>query len=133
MNLVRRFTYSTALITLFLLFSPVLPVFSAEKETVEPPLKSSSGTFTKLDGEILEVEELKEPRGSAIFTIKDMASGKTLRLFADPHRSLIQIGGAPKPPADVLGGSKVRIIYRKSPGRDIPEIVFAKVASSYYS
>ena len=87
----------------------------------------------RLNGEIMEVEELKEPKGSAIYTVKDLASGKMLKLFADPYRSLIQMGGAQKSAADVMGGSKVTIIYRKSPDRDIPEIVFAKVTSSYYS
>lgn len=88
--------------------------------------------FETVEAEIMEVEELKEPAGSAIFTVKDLASGKTLRFFADPYLSLIQSGGKTISAGDVLGGSKAAIIYRQSPERDTPEIIFAKINSSYY-
>ena len=88
--------------------------------------------FETVQAEIMEVEELKEPPRSAIFMVKDLVSGKTLRFFADPYLSLIQSGGETIQAIDVLGGSKATIIYRKSEKRDIPEIVFAKISGSYY-
>lgn len=99
--------------------------FSAlAQENQNPPL-------LKLKGEVLEVEELKEPLGSAIYTIKDLSSGVTIKMLADKYRSLVKIGDAAKPAGDVLGGSKVTIIYQKSPNQELPEIVFAKVTNSY--
>ena len=85
----------------------------------------------QLKGEVLEVEELKEPLGSAIYTIKDISSGATVKLLADRYRSLIKIGGETKSAGDVLGGSKVTIIYQISSNQTMPEIVFAKVTNSY--
>ena len=97
------------------------------------PAEQPKGLFVRLDAEIMEVEELNEPRGSAIYTVKDLSSGKTLRLFVDPYRSLIQIGGKPKSAGDALGGSKATIIYQKLLDKDMPEVIFAQVTSSYYS
>lgn len=96
---------------------------------------SQSGTptdFKTIEAEILEVEELKEPLGSAIYTAKDLVSGQTMRFFVDPYLSLIQSAGQAVSAGDVLGGSKATIIYRQSQKRDIPEIVFALVSGSYY-
>lgn len=129
MKLLKRIQCCSVMAILFLIFMLNLPVGFAEKETT----KTTTSTFSKLVGEIMEVEELKEPKGGAIYTVKDLSSGSTLKLFADPYRSLIQMGGEKKQAGDVLGGSKVTIIYRKSNDRDIPEIIFAKVTSSYYS
>ncbi len=125
-NQIRCFSI---VVILFLVSGFHFPAAFAENETAKPKV----GTLTKLECEVMEVEELKEPKGGAVYTVKDLSSGSTLRLFADPYRSLIQIGGIKKQAGDVLGGSKVTIIYQKSPDRDIPEIVFAKVTSSYYS
>jgi len=125
----KRIQYFSVAAILFFTFISNLPIVFAEKEGV----KSAVGTFTKLEGEIMEVEELNKPKGSAIYTVKDLSSGSTLKLFVDPYRSLIQMGGTRKQAGDVLGGTKVTIIYRKSPDREIPEIIFAKVTSSYYS
>ena len=99
----------------------------------EAPTQDFSQTLMKLDGEIVEVEELREPEGSAIYTVKDLATGKTLRLFAHSYRTLVRMGTTLKTVGDVLGGSKVTIIYRNFPGEDVPEIIFVKVTSSYYS
>jgi hypothetical protein len=88
--------------------------------------------FKTIEAEILEVEELKEPLGSAILTAKDLTSGETIRLFADPSLSLFQSGDEKLDPGDVLGGSKATIIYRESSKRDLPEIIFATVSGSYY-
>ncbi len=85
----------------------------------------------QLKGEVLEVEELKEPLGSAIYTIKDLSTGATLKFLADRSRSLVKIGNDTKSAGDVLGGSKVTIIYQKTPAPNLPEIVFAKVTNSY--
>ena len=106
---------------------PIL-VFAEE----EPTAAFSSGNFKTLEAEITEVEELKEPLRSAIYTVKDLATGQTLRLFADPYASLIQSGGKTVSAPDVTGGSKATIIYRESVDRDIPEIIFAQVRDSYY-
>ena len=84
-----------------------------------------------LKSEIMEVEELKEPLGSAIYTIKDISSGATVKLLADRYRSLVKIGGEIKSAGDVLGGSRVTVIYQISADQKMPEIVFAKVTTSY--
>lgn len=91
----------------------------------------ASPPLNQLKGEVMDVEELKEPLGSAIYTIKDLETGSTVKLYADPYRSLIKIGGATKSTGDVLGGSKVTIIYQKLPGQEMPEVVFAKVTNSF--
>lgn len=106
--------------------------------TVPSTLRAKSPEVTKetlnrLDVEIIEVEELKEPHGSAIYMVKDLSSGETLRLYADPYRSLIQVGGKPHSAGDALGGSKATIICRKSQDQELAEIIFAKITSSYYS
>ncbi len=87
--------------------------------------------LAQLKGEVMDVEELKEPLGSAIYTVKDLATGKTVKLFVDPYRSLIKIGDSTKTVGDVMGGSKVTIIYQKSEKQPLPEVVFAKVTNSY--
>jgi len=110
-------------------FLPTSFVFGEEKAEKSIP----ASTFKKLQGEILEVEELKDPQGAAIYTVRDLASGTTHQFFAHPYRTVIQMGGETTAVTDVSGGSKVTIIYRESSDRDIPEIVFAKVASAIYS
>lgn len=89
--------------------------------------------FLKLEAEILEVEELKEPLGSAIYTVKDLSSGSTVRLYADRHRSLVHMGDAPMAAADILWGGRATIIYRNLGEGKLPEVVFAKVSNIYYS
>jgi hypothetical protein len=103
-------------------------VFAVE----ETSPNAQSSQFETIEAEIMEVEELKEPLGSVIFTVKDLVSGQTFRFFADPYLSLIQSGGETVAAGDVLGGSKATIIYRQSPERDIPEIIFAQISGSYY-
>lgn len=87
--------------------------------------------LAQLKGEVLEVEELKEPLGSAIYTVKDLSSGATIKFLADKRRSLIKIGDEIKTAGDVLGGNKVTIIYQKTADTKIPEIIFAKVTNAY--
>ena len=109
-------------VAIFLLMVHVISV--SAQDSANPPL-------LQLKGEVLEVEELKEPLGSAIYTVKDLSSGATIKFLADKNRSLVKIGGVTKSTGDVLGGSKVTIIYQKSPTQNLPEIVFAKVTNSY--
>ncbi len=116
-----------AIISTILMLNP--RIIFAEKAVAQLTV----GSLNKVECEIMEVEELKEPKGGVIYTVKDLSSGSTIKLFADPYRSLIQMGGTKKQAADIFGGSKVTIIYQKLPDRDIPEIIFAKVISSYYS
>ena len=104
------------------------PVFAEEKSSEN----TAASDFKTVEVEIMEVEELKEPLGSAVYTVKDLASGQTLRFFVDPHLSLIQSGGQAVSAGDVLGGSKATIIYRESAKRGMPEIIFALVSGSYY-
>lgn len=118
---------------LALVLAPVLmnlpSVFAQPDESEQAP----SEALMKLEGEIIEVEELKNPLGSAIYTVKDFSSGATIKLFADRYRALIQIGNETRLPGDVLGGSRATIIYQQSGDPEKPEIVFAKIASSYYA
>ncbi len=108
---------------LFIVLSLTPPVFGE---------KINEHKLMKLTGEILEVEELKEPLGNAIYTIKDLSSGATIKLLADVSRSTIKIGDSIKAANDMLGGSKVVVIYQKPTQAHMPEIVFAKVTSSPY-
>ena len=94
------------------------------ENTTSPPL-------LQMKGEVLEVEELKEPLGNAVYTIKDLSSGATIKLLADRYRSLVKEGTAVKSVGDISGGSKVTIIYQNNPKQKLPEIVFAKVTNSY--
>jgi len=117
-----------AMTTLCCLFFGSRQVFAEEIVSENPP----ASDFKTIEVEIMEVEELKEPLGGAIYTAKDLASGQTIRFFVDPYSSLIQSGGQAVSAGDVLGGSKATIIYRQSQKRDMPEIVFALVSGSYY-
>ncbi len=110
-------------IAIFFLTVHVISVLAQES--------ANNPRLLQLKGEVLEVEELKEPLGSAIYTVKDLSSGATIKFLADKNRSLVKIGGVTKSTGDVLGGSKVTIIYQKSPDQNLPEIVFAKVTNSY--
>ena len=103
-------------------------IFAEEKVSQTPAISD----FKTIDVEIMEVEELKEPAGSAIYTAKDLISGRTLRFFVDPYVSLIQSGGQSVSAGDVTGGSKATIIYRESSERNMSEVVFAQVSGSYY-
>ena len=102
--------------------------FAADEQL---PEKSGSSNFSTIQGEILEVEELREPVGAAIYLVKDFASGQTIKLFADPYRALIRSGNETQTASSLLPGSKVTVIYQKSEERDIPEVVFVKVSGSY--
>ena len=99
----------------------------------EEAVPKISEPLVKLKAEVLETEELKEPKGAAIYTVKDLSSGETRRFFAHPYRTLVRMGNESKLVGDVLGGSKVTLIYHASPGDELPELVFVRVTSSYYS
>jgi hypothetical protein len=88
-----------------------------------------------MQGEILEVEELKAPRGNAILTVKDLSSGETHRFLADSSRTVVQLGSALASVPDVLAGSKASFVYRKpAEGTEtLPLITFLKASSSYYT
>lgn len=119
--------------TLLLVFLPAVIFLIPEAICSEQSAEQFSQELKKLEGEILEVEELKEPQGAAIYTVRDFASGTTRRFFAHPYRTAVQMGVETQQVTDVIGGSKATIIYRDSADRETPEIVFAKVASTYYS
>ena len=88
-------------------------------------------TFQKLNGEIIDIEELKDPPGSAVYTVRDLSSGKVVRLFVNPYRSLIQMGGKIVAAGDPLGGSKAVFMFQQVSDREMPEVVFARVSSNY--
>ena len=94
------------------------------------PVESPAGELVTLEGEVLEVEELKEPAGDAIFSVKSFATGETTKLYADQYRSLIWAGEKSKPVTEVLGGAKGTFVCRPHPGKELPVIVFAKVADA---
>ena len=125
--MLRRYFLTALILMICFVFHPIL--VSAEEKAPSSPAVSD---FKTIEAEIMEIEELKEPIGSAVYTVKDLASGKTLRFFVDPYVSLIQSGGQSVSAGDVVGGSKATIIYRESPERDVPEIVFAQISGSYY-
>ena len=98
------------------------------------PEKVNSGeNLLRMEAQIVEVELLKDPLGSAVYTVKNLSSGETVRLYADRYRTLVQVGGSPKKVADILGGEKATIVYRRPANTaEMPEIVFARVSESYY-
>ena len=126
----RRVNFKVILLLIFCL-ALAMSIHSAFAD--KPSVQHGKKPFVKLDAEISEVEESNEPYGAAIYTVKNLSSGETLRLFVHPYRSLIQIGGKPGSAGDALGGSKASIIYQESPDGDMPEVVFARITSSYYS
>ena len=94
-------------------------------------VETLSSKLVSVQGEILEVAARKVPEGSAILTVKDFASGKTLQLFADPHRVSVRAGTELKTVSDVLPGSKATIIYQEEAGKDMFDAVFIKISGSY--
>ena len=125
--MLRRYFSAGLMLIICFVFHPV-PVSAEEKTPASPGVSD----FKTIEAEIMEVEELKEPMGSAVYTVKDLASGQTLRFFVDPYASLIQSGGQSVLAGDVVGGSKATIIYRQSQERNMPEIIFAQISGSYY-
>ena len=113
-----------ALILPFLLFVFVRYVFCANDSVLD-------SDFIKLQGEILEAEELREPEGSAIYMVKDFSSGRTLKLFADPYRTSVQKGKDILSLSEVLPGSKVTLIYKKPASGQLPNVVYIKLIGSY--
>lgn len=98
-----------------------------------PEQSNSEGRLLRMEAQIVEVELLKNPLGSAVYTVKNLSSGETVQLYADRHRSLVQVGGLPKKVADLLGGEKATIVYRRPANNtEMAEIVFARVSESYY-
>lgn len=95
-----------------------------------PVQSAAAGELTTLEGEVLEAEELKEPAGNAVYLVKSFVTGETVKLYADQYRSLIWAGERSKPVTEVLGGAKGTFIYRTLPGKELPVIVFAKVADA---
>lgn len=103
-------------------------VFS-KTETQTPAAQLENRLFS-VECEILEVNELKEPPGSAIYKVKVFDTGETMDLFADRDRTLIVAGTEVKKAPDVLGGTKATLIYGDAKEQDLPVIVFAKVVST---
>lgn len=105
------------------------PPSSAEAETkIETVQPSNHLSF--VEGEIVEVNELKDPAGCAIYKVKIFETGETIELFADADRSLILAGNESKEAAEILDGTKATIIYGEIKKQDLPIIVFARVAST---
>ena len=100
-------------------------LFSTAGNHTEPQLK-------RLRAEILEVEELKEPLGSAIYTVKDIVSGTTIRLYASVYSTVVRSGNEVIEAGDVSGGSRAVIIYKRARDQELPEVVFAQIINSYY-
>lgn len=125
----RKEIISVLLLGLLLVVGVAVPSLVFAEKAIE----KKSPELKKLEGEILEVEELKTPQRAAIYTIRDLASGVKHRFFAHPYRTVIQIGDEPRAVTDVVSGSKIMIIYRDSTDSDTPEIVFGKVTVTFYS
>ena len=126
MRLMGRFILAVCLISI--LFPPFMRNGLVLAESHQP-----AEGLIKMEAEILEVETLKDPLGNAIYTVKNLSSGQTLKLYADRHRSLVQVGNTPKEVVDLLGGEKATIVYRNpSKTTEMPEVVFARISESYY-
>ena len=101
-----------------------------ETATEKPATVQPSNHLSAVEGEIVEVNELKDPPGCAIYKVRVYETGETMELFADRDRSLILAGGESKNAPDILGGAKATIIYGEIKEQDLPVIVFARVAST---
>ncbi len=102
-------------------------VFSEDERPAAAQPKSH---LFSVDGEILEVNELRDPPGCAIYKVKIFGTGETMDLFADRDRTLILAGTETKKAPDVLGGTKATLIYGDEKEQDLPVIIFAKLAST---
>ena len=116
--------YGVCFLTVFLC---PFRVFSADDApaTVQP-----SNHLSFVEGEIIEVNGLKDALGSAVYKIRIYETGETMELFADRDRSLILAGEEIKEAPDILGGAKATIIYGEIKERDLPVIVFARITST---
>ena len=113
--------------------SVFLAVWSQTVTAVEPAEKSAaspSSDFQVLRGEILEIKDLREPKGCMVFTVRDFISGEKFNLFADPYRVSVKISGETKPLSDVLAGSKITAVYQKSKTSKLPQVVSMKISST---
>ena len=99
----------------------------------EDPGGTVVGELLTMEGEILEVNELNEPAGSAVYSVRNFATGETLTLFADAYRTVIWSRERLKPVSEVLGGSKGTFLYQASSERPMPMLVFAKLSDSSLS
>lgn len=103
-----------------------------QAEESKSSLREISGPqLLVIEGEIAEVEELKEPKGSALFRVKDFVSGELREIFVDLYRTSIRIGNEAKTPHDVLPGSKATVIYEHSKETDRLEAISVKIRGSY--
>ena len=114
-------------------FLVLILFLNASPSVAEDQTGKSGDKLLKLEAEILEVEELKEPLGSAIYTVKDLSSNSIIQLYEDRYRTLVRIAGSQMAVADVFGGGKATIIYRDSGKGKLPEVVFARIANAYYA
>ena len=124
----KRVFIVRTLIVLIYLFSFMSSTAQASDQLIS---ESSDGQFLSVQGEIAELEELKDPPGSAIFRVKDFSTGRTLELFADSNRAAVHMAGETKTLHDILPGSKATIIYEYSKKTDRMEVVYVKIIGSY--
>ena len=121
------------LLWMMCLLISVMCLLAPNSLAAAPEQVNSGENLLRMEAQIVEVELLKDPLGSAVYTVKNLSSGETVRLYADRYRTLVQVGGSPKKVADILGGEKATIVYRKPASTaEMPEIVFARVSESYY-
>ncbi len=89
----------------------------------------SESKFVSTQGEVLEIEDLRNPTDAAIYKVKDFSTGKVVDFFVDFHRVAVKMNGEARPTKEVYPGAKAFIIYRESSDQGKPEIVFMKVVN----
>ncbi len=91
-----------------------------------------SGDLLILNAEIMTIESLRDPLGAAVYTVRDLKDGSVSKLYADPHVTLVQVGGKTMEAADVPYGSRAKILYWESRDKtQMPRMSFVKARSSF--
>jgi len=89
--------------------------------------EKTAGSFTEVQGEVLEVEEIATPQLSAIYKFRVSPDQTVVQLLADSQHSLIQVDSENTPPADLLPGTRGTVVFNQSDAQNLPVIVFAKM------
>lgn len=90
---------------------------------------NSQSKFISTQGEVLEIEDLRDPADSAIYKVKDFTTGEVVNFFVDFHRVAVKMNGEARPTKEVYPGAKAFIIYQESSDQGKPQIVFMKVVN----
>jgi hypothetical protein len=88
-------------------------------------------SFGVIDGEVLDIQDQNSETGTLIFLVRDIGTGKKMKLRAHQNRTTVQIKGQLKSVDDVLGGNQGLMMYERTADGDAPELIFLKITKTY--